>query len=285
MMRALGATIRANVPVLLWGTPGVGKTSIIETHFPQAGYHVETIVGSNREPSDYLGLPIHNRDTNTVEYAALDWATRLVHADKGLLFLDEFSTAAPSVQKAMLRIVQEREVGCLTLPDTVAIVAAANPVDQAADGWDLAPPVANRFMHLDWAFNVDAWLDGALTGFDQPEPISLDSLLGDGGDEAAARVRGIVTGFLRARPDLLAPNPPVDPSESGGAWPSPRSWENMMRVLTELRHDDEAARMLAIQGCVGDAAATEFIAWSATADLHSPLDVLADPTIVAWRDE
>ena len=45
---------------------------------------------------------------------------------------------------ALLRVVLERTVGDLTLPHDVAIVAAANPPEQAADGWDLSPPLANR---------------------------------------------------------------------------------------------------------------------------------------------
>ena len=66
----------------------------------------------------------------------LGW--RLAEAGRGLLFLDELSTAPPAVQAALLRVVLERVVGDLTLPDEVAVVAAANPPDQAADGWDLS---------------------------------------------------------------------------------------------------------------------------------------------------
>ncbi len=47
----------------------------------------------------------------------------------------------------MLRILQEREVGELPLPATVALVATANPPAVAVDGWELPPPIANRLMH------------------------------------------------------------------------------------------------------------------------------------------
>jgi MoxR-like ATPase len=42
------------------------------------------------------------------------------------------------VQAALLRVVLERTVGDLSLPADVAVVAAANPPEQAADGWDLS---------------------------------------------------------------------------------------------------------------------------------------------------
>ena len=117
MLRALAAAIRANVPVLVWGQPGVGKTAYLETFGTRNAFQVETVVGSIREASDFLGLPIEV--DGQVRYAPPSWAERLAKASKGLLFLDELTTAAPSVQRAMLRILQEREVGEMTLPPTV----------------------------------------------------------------------------------------------------------------------------------------------------------------------
>ena len=43
------------------------------------------------------------------------------------------------MQAALLRVVLERRVGSLALPDGVRIVAAANPAGSAADGWQFAP--------------------------------------------------------------------------------------------------------------------------------------------------
>jgi len=65
MIRALAASIRANVPVLVWGQPGTGETAVLNEHGASRGYHVETIVGSNREPTDFMGYPIE-QDGETV---------------------------------------------------------------------------------------------------------------------------------------------------------------------------------------------------------------------------
>jgi len=70
---------------------------------------------------------------------------------KALLFLDEFSTAPPSVQSALLRVVHERVVGDVQLNSNVAVVAAANPPSMSPGGKELAPPTVNRFIHLWWA--------------------------------------------------------------------------------------------------------------------------------------
>ena len=279
MLRALAAAIRANVPVLVWGQPGVGKTAYVETWGTRNGFLVETVVGSIREASDFLGLPIEV--DGQVRYAPPAWAERLAKASKGLLFLDELTTAAPSVQRAMLRILQEREVGEMTLPSSVALVAAANPPAVAVDGWDLAAPVANRLMHLDWHFDADAWLDGVVTDFAYIDPPSLEAMLGVRSDVDAIRVKGAVTAFLKARPDLQL-SLPSDPALAGKGWPSPRSWTNAMAVLAELDPRDEDGALLVLKGCVGEAAAVEYLAWLAANDLYDPEAVLADPKIVDW---
>ncbi len=133
---ALGVAVAARVPVLLWGAPGTGKTSAIRAMAHAMDLPCETVIASIREPSDFAGLPIVVGDV--VRFAPPAWARRLAEAGHGLLFLDELSTAPPAVQAALLRVVLERAVGDLTLPDEVAVVAAANPPEQAADGWDLS---------------------------------------------------------------------------------------------------------------------------------------------------
>ena len=98
-IRALAAGIRANVPTLIWGDPGVAKTATLTAFGRASGYHVETVVGSVREPSDFMGLPFE--DDGVVRYTALSWAQRCANADRALLFFDELTTAPPSVQRAM----------------------------------------------------------------------------------------------------------------------------------------------------------------------------------------
>ena len=88
VMRAAG---RAGVAVLLWGKPGVGKSSLLAALAEAEGLPMETVLASLREPADFAGLPVV-QDTG-VELAAPAWATRLAMADEGYLFLDELTTA------------------------------------------------------------------------------------------------------------------------------------------------------------------------------------------------
>lgn len=272
---ALAVAIAARVPVLLWGGAGLGKSSAVREMADGAGLVCETVIASIREPSDFAGLPIVAPDGRTVHLAPPSWAERLATAGSGVLFLDEISTAPPAVQAALLRVVLERTVGDLSLPGDVTVVAAANPPDQATNGWDISPPLANRFCHLDWDLRADEWAAGLVGGFVQPP---VPTLPDDDLDAELAAARASMSGFITARPHLLHAHP-GDEVTAGRAWPSPRSWEMAARLLAAAvvsGAPDKVAGLL-VAGAVGPGVATEFLAWREDLDLPDPEAVLSDP--------
>ena len=269
---ALSISVQAGVPVLLWGSPGTGKTSVVRALGEALGWPTEVVIGSIREPADFAGLPVVI--DGAVQMAPPLWARRLAASGHGLLFLDELTTAPPAVQAAMLRVVLERVVGDLALPESVRVVAAANPPEEAADGWQLSAPLANRLVHLDWPVDAKAVAKGIAMGFGTP-PVFEGHIPSDAQTLA---VRAAVGAFLEVRPALVLQVPEIA-DQAGRGWPSPRSWDSVATLLAtcDAVGASESARMHLVIGAVGEGAGIEFLSWLANMDLPDPEAVLADP--------
>jgi hypothetical protein len=271
-VEALGIAVAAHVPVLIWGAPGTGKSSAIRAMADAMGWPCETVIAAIREPSDFSGLPVIV--DGVVHFAPPRWAERLAAAGRGLLFLDEISTAPPAVQAALLRVVLERVVGDIELPPDVVVVAAANPPEQSADGWDLSAPLANRFCHLEWDVEPAAFAQGLAGGWDAPVVPTLPP----GWEEGITRARGLVSAFVTVRPGLTC-QVPGDAAGAGRGWPSPRTWDMAARLwaAAEAAGASTEAETALITGCVGEGPGVELLMWEMDMDLPDPEDVLADP--------
>lgn len=276
-LEALTLAVSADLPVLLWGEPGIGKTAALTQLADALALPLTTVIASVHEPSDFSGLPVVGDDpaTQGVPMAPPDWAVRLVRAGRGLLFLDELSTAPPAVQAALLRVVLERRVGALRLPPGVRIVAAANPRSSAADGWELSPPLANRFVHLQWTHDHDVVVRG-LGGTWPTAP--LPRLDPDRLPDAVTFARRAVCGLLAVRPALVHQLPKSE-ARRGGPWPSPRSWDMALRLIAFATAADTSREVLSmlVRGAVGDGPGLELLASLDRMDLPDPEVLLADP--------
>ncbi|MFE9841583.1 AAA family ATPase [Streptomyces goshikiensis] len=276
-LEALSLAVAADLPVLLWGEPGIGKTAALTQLAESLDLPLTTVIASVHEPSDFSGLPVIGDDPTVqgVPMAPPDWAVRLVRAGRGLLFLDELSTAPPAVQAALLRLVLERRIGALRLPPGVRIVAAANPRSSAADGWELSPPLANRFVHLRWTHDHEVVVRGL--GGTWPRA-TLPRLDPERLTRAVDLARRAVCGLLTTRPTLVHRLPGGE-SGRGGPWPSPRSWDMTLRLIAFATAAGSSREVLSllVRGSVGDGPGLELLAGLDRMELPDPEELLADP--------
>lgn len=272
MINKIETFINVDIPVLCWGAPGVGKTAAITALAKKHSAHLEVVIGSTIDPTD-LGRPVVQKD-GSVALVPPSWARRLKAAlDKGQqawLFLDELTSAPPSVQAALLRVTQERQVADLDISG-VRLIAAANPPDLGVDVSEVTAATANRWAHLNWEVTPDNWCAGELGGWGNP-------------DKKLSYARALVTGWIQNRPDALLSPPEAAQDEIRG-WPSPRSWSAAVKVLAAMNtiKGPEVRQMLS--ALIGQGASAEFLAWTADTDIPSAEDLLNGKADVPARGD
>jgi len=277
------AAVAANVPVFMKGLSGIGKSAFIRDYAAASKRHLESVVLAHKEKSDVGGIPTVREGSDgatTTEFAVPGWGERLISAPKGLLLLSEFNMGEIDVQQACMNVLQERQVGENTyLPESVAIVLDGNPPERYAGSNDLPSQIANRMLHLDWELDRQAWLDGMATGW----PTSTERIIDDASarSDRRAREQSLVLAFLDAHRHFIH-DQPTDPAREGGPWPSPRSWDNAIAVLSHIDENATDVQTAALTGLVGKGAAEAFMRWRIEAADFDLRAVLEDPTVENW---
>lgn len=206
--------------VFIWGAPGIGKSTAVRDVAQQNDMELVDLRISQLAPTDLRGLPY-------VEEGVAKFAppTFLPQYGQGILFVDEFNMASPSMMGIAQQLILDREVGDYKVPDGWYIVAAGNRSKDKAAVSQMPAPVANRFIHFNVEANLESWKEYAI-------------------------VRGIdeqIISFLNFRQQLL-----FNFNKNATAWPSPRSWEFANSLLKVG---------LSIESAVGEGAAAEFNAY------------------------
>ena len=225
--------IKEHLPVMLWGPPGIGKSSIIKEITQELGWQIIDLRLALLNPVDLRGLPIVNREKGIAEWLPPEFLPR---DGKGILFLDEINAAPVSVQIAAYQLLLDRRVGNYVLPPAWRMIAAGNRESDKAHVNKLPSPLANRLVHLELKADVKGWKTWAMK----------------------AKLDPRVIGFIDFKNDLLSTLPDNDQK----AFPTPRSWEFVSKILSIYPDVDEAKIM--VEGAVGEGAAAELYAWLPT---------------------
>lgn len=275
------------IPALLWGAPGEGKSSFVES-LTHDGFPVVTLIASIHDPTDFSGLPVH--ENGQVRFLPPEWTFAFDATGRGVLFLDELTTAPPSVQAALLRVILERKVGFQSLPPGVRVIAAANPPEMIAGGWELSPPLRNRFVHIRWELPGRSYVNALQEGFVRSDLPNIDP---EAHRESVAYWKMMVAAFLRRHANLAR----TSPSDEELAFASPRTWDFAIHLmascdlLNKAPKPGQAGSMVfvnLIEGSIGRGAAVAFMGFLKNLRVPDPDDVLdgnASPRPAELRDD
>jgi MoxR-like ATPase len=291
--KAAAIASQANIPVILWGPPGIGKTEWIiglgELMGVKPGKGLEIVIGSTRDPADIAGILMPDGELRPPRWAR-EIHDRSSVGERSLLFMDEFSSMVPMVHAALLRVVRDKVAGDTDLEgsgsrrcgECVSIVMAANKPGEGASSQPLPPPAANRIIHINWPDpDKRAWVRGLLGGWDVLRPdLSEIRLPKDWKRQPELqKAKQDIADFISTI-GMLSSMPEKGDPRLNYAWPSPRSWDNAALALGAARTvgASKAVQNMLVAGAVGQAQADEFFAFNEQKDLPDPEDLLRDPT-------
>ena len=241
-------------PLMVWGPPGVGKSTILREAAQELGIGFVDVRLAQREPVDVRGLPVPNREKGAVEWlVASDWPRE----GRGILLFDELTAADRTLQVAAYELILDRRLGDLyRLPPGWYVCAAGNRIEDAAVATGMSSALANRFLHVELAPNAEQWTRWAIR----------------------QGIHRNVLGFLRFRPDLLFQ---MSNENLERGWPSPRAWERVGLLEEEFEEtpDDPLFEPL-VRGLVGAGVAIEYMDYrKAASEFGDVRALLLDPTI------
>jgi hypothetical protein len=249
--------IISKIPLFIWGSPGIGKSSIVKQVADEEGLEFIDLRLTLMDPTDLKGIPFFDKDNNEAVWAKPNFLPK-DSTSRGILFLDEINTAPPSVQASAYQLVLDRKVGDYELPDGWSIVAAGNNESDRGVIYRMPSPLANRFVHLDMEVSFKDWKSWAY----------------------ASGISESIIAFLGYDDEKLFA---FDPSLNEKSFPTPRSWEYVDRILKSNLDDQYIYE--AICGAVGRESGVEFLSFKKVMDRLPNLDDIFEAKITKVDDD
>lgn len=177
MNRRLNPDYKIYAPLMLHGSPGIGKSSIVAKIAKDHRLKLIDFRLSQADPTDLKGIPAVGEGGKAVWLSPVDFpldSDPLPKDENGkkmngwLLFLDEINSAPKSIQAAAYKLVLERKVNNYKLNDRVFVMAAGNLQTDNAIVEPMSSALINRLGHVVLNVTPQEWLDYAtLSGYDE----------------------------------------------------------------------------------------------------------------------
>ncbi|NEX18123.1 MAG: ATPase [Halochromatium sp.] len=232
---------------MLWGTRGVGKSSIVRQVAEHYGVPLIDLRLTTIEPVDIRGA-IYADDTQAKTVWFPPEFLPTADQPEGILFLDELTAADQRLQISAYSLILDRRVGHYLLPDGWQVVAAGNASFHGAVSHDMGTALADRMFHFNVQTVIDAFLSYAVVQGFAPE----------------------VMAYLKVRPDKLD-DTQTQLANDHLIGASPRGWEDISNVLRSGL--SEQAKRVFVQGRIGAANAAEL--FGVLKEIQAGVDVVA----------
>ena len=160
-------------PILLMGSPGIGKTAIMEQVAKELGINLVSYTITHHTRQSAIGLPfISQKEYDGREYSVTEYTMSEIIASvyeqieksgihEGILFLDEINCVSETLAPTMLQFLQYKKFGNHKVPDGFVIVTAGNPPEYNKSVRDFDIVTLDRVKRIFIEEDYNAWREYA----------------------------------------------------------------------------------------------------------------------------
>ena len=230
------------LPFVIWGEPGIGKSSIVEQAAILRGMKCTPVHLTQMSPQDIFGILFPDTKTGTTVQYAPQFLPG-INDEPTILFFDEIGAAPEQVRKPATQIILERRLGSYVLAPQHLIVAASNTGEDGTLTHEMDRATADRLIHFKIIPKFDHWRDVYAS---------------------AAKIDLRVIHFLASNTQYFCASmfEAAFPDKTGNAdlqqiVPTPRSWSRVSRIIQDVMDPEE--RKPLIEGSLGIATTIQFL--------------------------
>ena len=205
-------------PVFLLGSPGIGKTQIMEQISKECriGLVAYTITHHTRQSA--IGLPfISKKQYQSQEFAVTEYTMSEIVASvyekmeqtglsEGILFLDEINCVSETLAPAMLQFLQCKSFGNHKIPEGWIIVAAGNPPEYNRSVREFDVVTMDRVKKIEVEADFQVWKEYAYS----------------------QEIHGAVISYLNTRKQNFYQ---METTVDGRTFATPRGWEDLSNLI------------------------------------------------------
>jgi hypothetical protein len=220
--------------VIVTGGPGTGKSTLFSGISDELEIGFIDVRLSQLDPVDMRGCPSIDTKRKLSEFYPPSFWPR---EGNGILFLDEFTSANPSLQTAAMQLVLDRKLGEYEVPEGWAIALAGNRETDQSLVYRMLGPMANRLIHLELQADLGEWKQWAYKAEIDPSIIAYLSF---------------------KESDFCH-----DPQSGIKCFPTPRTWEYASDIMKDPEMINEIPAVLreTLEGTVGVGPASGYLAY------------------------
>lgn len=160
-------------PVFLLGSPGIGKTQIMEQISKECEIALVAYTITHHTRQSAIGLPfISKKQYGEKEYAVTEYTMSEIVASiyekmeqtglrEGILFLDEINCVSETLAPAMLQFLQCKSFGNHKIPEGWVIVAAGNPPEYNKSVREFDVVTMDRVKKIEVEADFEVWKEYA----------------------------------------------------------------------------------------------------------------------------